>query len=125
MDETTESAELVAALESSVQQTLESTSDGKIIVAHTQDVSAILDANKRQRDEASPLGMGRFKNTKGGMGFTHAMRVPLTVAIEIKTKYGLDMLGYSTPDQKARIYRIIQTEYPHCMTVPGNIFGRG
>ncbi len=42
--------------------------------------------------------------------------------MEIKTKYGLDMLGYSTPEQKQRIYKIIQTEYPYCMTVPGKVF---
>jgi hypothetical protein len=118
-------AELDTAFDTAVQQTIESTADGKIVVSHTQDVSAILEANKRQREEASPLGMGRFKQSKSGMNFTHAARVPLTVAMEIKTKYGLDMLGYSTPEQMQRIYRIIQTEYPYCMTVPGNVFGRG
>ena len=124
MDESKESVELSTALDTSVSQTLEHAGE-QVVVKYEQDVSTILDANKRQRDEASPLGMGRFKPNKSGMNFTHAMRVPLTVAIEIKTKYGLDMLGYSTPDQKARIYRIIQTEYPYCMTVPGQVFGRG
>jgi hypothetical protein len=115
-------AELDAAYDTAVKQTLESTADGKIVVSHSQDVSGILEANKRQRDEAAPLGMGRFRANKSGLNFTHAMRVPLTVAMEIKTKYGLDMLGYSTPEQKQRIYKIIQTEYPYCMTVPGKVF---
>ena len=112
------------ALESSVKETLVSAdTDGKVVIAHEQDVSAILDANRRQRDEATTLGMGRFKEAKkGGMNFTHAMRVPNTVALEIKFKYGLDMFGYCTPDEKKRIYRIIQSEYPDCMTIPGKIF---
>ncbi len=42
-------AELDAAYDSAVKQTLESTADGKILVSHSQDVSGILEANKRQR----------------------------------------------------------------------------
>ena len=124
MSEEATAAELDAALGAAVKQTLVSANhDGKVVIAHEQDVSAILDANKRQRNEASPLGMGRFRPAKkGGMNFTHAMRVPNTVALEIKFKYGLDMFGYCTPDEKKRIYRIIQSEYPDCMTIPGKIF---
>ena len=116
--------DLDSALDTEVKQTLVSANtDGKLVIAHEQDVSAILDANKRQRDEATTLGMGRFKPAqKGGMNFHQAMRVPLVVVLEIKQKYNLDMMGYCTPDQKRRIYRIIQTEYPHCMTVPGKLF---
>ena len=112
------------ALESSVKETLVSANtDGKVIIQHEQDVSAILDANRRQRDEATTLGMGRFKEAKkGGMNFHQAMRVPLVVVLDIKHKYGLDMMGYCTQEQKQRIYRIIQTEYPHCMTIPGRLF---
>jgi len=119
-----ESDELNRALDTAVQQTLvHSNLDGKVVIQHEQDVSTILDVNKRQRDEATTLGMGRFKEKrKGGMNFHQAMRVPFTVALEIKAKYGLDMFGRTTQDEKKRIYKIIQTEYPYCMTIPGRIF---
>ena len=115
---------LDSALDTEVKQTLVSANhDGKVVIAHEQDVSSILDANKRQRDAATTLGMGRFKEAKkGGMNFHQAMRVPLVVVLDIKHKYGLDMMGYCTQDEKQRIYRIIQSEYPHCMTVPGKVF---
>ena len=115
---------LNTALDTEVKQTLVSANhDGKVVIAHEQDVSSILDANKRQRDAATTLGMGRFKEAKkGGMNFHQAMRVPLVVVLDIKHKYGLDMMGYCTQDEKQRIYRIIQSEYPHCMTVPGKVF---
>ena len=112
-----------AILDAEVKQTLDRVDDGKVIIKHEQDVSAILEANKRMRDDASPVGMGRFKTNKAGMNFTLAMRVPLVVAIEIKQKYGLDMFGRTTPEERQRIYRIIQTDYPYCMTVPGRVFG--
>lgn len=124
MPERKELDDLNAALAGAVKETLvHANHDGKVVVKYEQDVGSILDANKRQRDESTTLGMGRFKEAKkGGMNFHQAMRVPLTVVLDIKAKYGLDMMGRCTPDQKQRIYKIIQTEYPYCMTVPGRVF---
>lgn len=73
------------------------TAGEKLLLKHEQDVTDILDANKRDQVESL--------NTKWG-DLTHVARIPDVVVIEWKQKYGINVMSPS-PEDKARILALL------------------
>jgi hypothetical protein len=71
--------------------------DNKVIVQQTQDVTEILDYNKRM--QAENVGK-RF----GDMA--HVARIPASIVMEWKQKYGIDVMAPS-PEDKARMLALL------------------
>jgi hypothetical protein len=73
------------------------TAEDKIVLRHQQDVSSILDANKRA--QADSIGQ-RFGD------FAHVARIPDVVVMEWKEKYGINVMAPS-PEDKIRIVALL------------------
>ena len=76
-----------------------------------QDVTHILEEAKRDRENAQ-------YNRKRDVGYKKAFTIPDIVAIELLSKYGLDVHSQNfMNDQDAlkKLFYIIKTEYPHLM----------
>jgi len=112
------SSDLDAALAGALKETIVHADQEKVVVQTTQDVETIREVNRRQRDE-----FDGYKDNAAGLSLTHAARIPLVILQQIKDIHGLDWYRADW-SVKQRILGIIQRDYPDCMTVKGNPFGR-
>lgn len=82
-----------------------------MLITDVQDVNAILDetAMLRNCDEYSRDGI---KND-----MWHYARLPLTVMLDMKTRFGVDLMA-KNPDWKSA-FKIINREYPYLKTTTG------
>ncbi len=86
----------------------EYTAEDKMLITETQDVSAILEHNQtlRNNEDYSKRGI------KDDMW--HYARVPLTVMMDIKTRFGVDLMAKKVDWKSA--FKIINREYPYLKT---------
>jgi hypothetical protein len=86
----------------------EYTSDDRMVITSEQEISSIVDdaAAMRNNDEYSKAGI---KNDQW-----HYARLPLSVIVQMKEKFGVDMMSPKI-DWKSAL-KIINREYPHLKT---------
>ena len=84
--------------------------DGNLILATTQDVSDIIEANKRQFNDSD----GKFEDV-----LTHIARLPLTVIDDLNRKRV--MQGFKVVDQKAFNAFLNHPDNRFFRTHPGHI----
>lgn len=88
------------------------TADDKIVLRHQQDVSSILDMNKRAQADAIGQRFGDF---------AHVARIPDVVVMEWKQKYGINVMAPS-PEDKIRIVALLNDpDYAHLRTRGGRL----
>jgi hypothetical protein len=96
-----------------VKTTLEfDAAEGKHILRHTQDVSSILDANKRE--QADNIGK-KFGD------FTKVASIPMAVVLEWQQKYGINVMAPS-PEDKAKLVALLNDpDYAYLRTRGGRL----
>ena len=75
-------------------------------------ISQNIDPYLKQAEDDRNMGDGKKHYTK-------MYSIPDIIAIEIKTKYGIDVFSPTfmhDKEQKSKVHVIIQTEYPHLMS---------
>ena len=86
--------------------------EGKHILRHTQDVSSILDANKRAQADAIGQKWGDF---------TKVASIPMGVVLEWQQKYGINAMA-PTPEDKIRIVALLNDpDYAYLRTRGGRL----
>lgn len=80
------------------------TAEDKLVLRHEQDVSSILDDNKRA--QADSIGT-RFGD------FAHVARIPHAVVIEWKQKYGINAMAPSPEDKIRMVALLNDPDYAH------------
>jgi hypothetical protein len=96
-----------------VKTTLEfDAAEGKHILRHTQDVSSILDANKRA--QADSIGQ-RFGD------FARVASIPMAVVLEWKQKYGINAMAPSPEDKIRMVALLNDPDYAHLRTRGGRL----
>jgi hypothetical protein len=96
-----------------VKTTLEfDAAEGKHVLRHTQDVSSILDANRRA--QADSIG-SRFGD------FARVASIPMAVVLEWKQKYGINAMA-PTPEDKIRMVALLNDpDYAYLRTRGGKL----
>jgi len=87
--------------------------DDKIVISTTYDNTNVLEANKRQKNEASEFG--RYKTDKTGL--VHVGRVDEGDIVRLRNM-GYNLLS-SDKDEVKRALLFIQSEMPALLTKPG------
>lgn len=96
-----------------VKTTLEfDAAEGKHILRHTQDVSSILDANKRE--QADNIGQ-KFGD------FAKVASIPMAVVLEWKQKYGINALAPSPEDKIRMVALLNDPDYAYLRTRGGRL----
>jgi hypothetical protein len=98
-----------------IETTLYDERDDKLIVKTTYDNSAVLEQNKRERNDAAEFG--RYKGNLVKVGSIHMGDI-----IRLKN-LGYDVLA-ADPAEARRALLYIQSNEPHLMTVPGTPIAR-
>lgn len=82
-----------------------------------QDVSGHIEQAKQDR-----------ANEGANLGYRKAFTIPDVVAIEIKMNHGIDVFSQDfmhNPAEKARLFAIVETEYPALKSTEGSLMKRG
>lgn len=86
--------------------------EGKHILRHTQDVTSILDANKRAQADSIGKRWGDMEKVAS---------IPFAVVMEWKEKYGINALA-PTPEDKIRIVALLNDpDYTYLRTRGGRL----
>lgn len=86
--------------------------EGKHVLRHTQDVSSILDANKREQAENIGQKFGDFAKVAS---------IPMGVVLEWQQKYGINVMAPS-PEDKIRIVALLNDpDYAYLRTRGGRL----
>jgi len=80
-------------------------------VIHTQDTAAAIDRAKERANKTAITDDG-IKND-----MWHYAHVPVLIQMEMLSKHGVD---FNDPNQRAAVFHLINTEYPHCKTTHKN-----
>ena len=84
----------------------------KTSITHSQDVEKILDNNKKLANNDSYKREG-IKN-----GYYHIGTIPMTVALDWKTKHGVDVINDSSAETLRRAEKLLASpEYAYLRTV--------
>ena len=85
--------------------------DTQFHIHYEQDVSKILDENKRRQNDPTLRSDG-YK-----IGWHHTANIPDIVILEWRTKYGVDIFN---PDHAKAVKRLLMSpDYAHCRTTTG------
>lgn len=96
-----------------VKTTLEfDAAEGKHILRHTQDVSSILDANKRAQADSIGQKFGDFAKVAS---------IPMAVVLEWKQKYGINALAPSPEDKIRMVALLNDPDYAYLRTRGGRL----
>ena len=90
-----------------LEQWEDRTQDGRLQIHYRQDVEPVLELAKIERDGGMADKAGKKQDI-----FLYA-RIPNTVQLEMKHKYGLDM---NNKNHLKRIFELINSDYPYCKT---------
>lgn len=86
--------------------------EGKHILRHTQDVTSILDANKRAQADSIGQKFGDFAKVAS---------IPYAVVLEWKQKYGINAMA-PTPEDKIRMVALLNDpDYAYLRTRGGRL----
>lgn len=88
------------------------TAEDKLVLRHEQDVSSILDANKRA--QADSIG------TKFG-DFAKVASIPFAVVLEWKQKYGINVMAPSPEDKIRMVALLNDPDYAYLRTRGGRL----
>ena len=96
-----------------VKTTLEfDAAEGKHILRHTQDVSSILDANRRAQADNIGKRWGDMEKVAS---------IPFAVVLELKQKYGINVIA-PTPEDKIRMVALFNDpDYAYLRTRGGRL----
>lgn len=89
-----------------VEQWVDGDDSNRLQVHYRQDVEPLLDVALRERNEGA--SDARWRKT----GMALYARIPLVVMMEIKTKYGVDILS-ANKAHWAKAFPIIDRDYPY------------
>lgn len=96
-----------------VKTTLEfDAAEGKHILRHTQDVSSILDANKRAQADSIGQKFGDFAKVAS---------IPMAVVLEWKEKYGINVMAPSPEDKIRMVALLNDPDYAYLRTRGGRL----
>lgn len=96
---------------SGVTQTFHHLDDGSFALKQTQDVASVLDANKSEHLYTNGYSPSRE--------LKHIARVPIGIAYEWLTKYGVDIMNV---DHKPAVRRLLDSsEYLYLRTSAGSL----
>jgi hypothetical protein len=83
-----------------------------ILLKHEQDVSNILDANKRAQADAAGEKWGDF---------TRVASIPFAVVLEWKDKYGINVMAPSEEDKARMVALLNDPDYAYLRTREGRL----
>lgn len=86
--------------------------EGKHILRHTQDVTSILDANKRAQADSIGQKFGDFAKVAS---------IPYAVVIEWKQKYGINAMAPSPEDKVRMVALLNDPDYAYLRTRGGRL----
>lgn len=96
-----------------VKTTLEfDAAEGKHVLRHTQDVSSILDANKRAQADSVGQKWGDF---------TKVASIPMAVVLEWQQKYGINAMAPSPEDRVRMVALLNDPDYAYLRTRGGRL----
>ena len=96
-----------------VKTTLEfDAAEGKHILRHTQDVSSVLDANKRAQADSIGQKFGDFAKVAS---------IPMAVVLEWKEKYGINVMAPSPEDKIRMVALLNDPDYAYLRTRGGRL----
>ena len=88
------------------------TAEDKLVLKHTQDVSSIIDANKRAQADSIGQKFGDFARVAS---------IPFAVVLEWREKYGINAMAPSEEDKIRMVALLNDPDYAYLRTRGGRL----